>query len=53
MRANMATVVPAYADDRIRSRGGFVLVLTGTTVGPQVDMRSIGISVLAPTLGRQ
>ena len=39
-------VVAAYAGERMRSRGwgGVVLVVTGPTVGPQVHLRSIGIT---------
>jgi hypothetical protein len=47
--------VAAYAGERMRSRGwvGVALVVTGQTVGPQVHLRSIGITEPARTLGRQ
>ena len=53
IRPNIATVVAAYAGDRIRSRVGAVLVLTDETLGPHVHLRSIGISPPAAALGRQ
>jgi hypothetical protein len=47
--------VAAYAGARMRSRGwvGVALVVTGPTVGPQVHLRSIGITNRVRTLGRQ
>ena len=55
IRPNIATVVAAYAGERMRSRGwvGVALVVTGLTVGPQVHLRSIGITNRVRTLGRQ
>jgi hypothetical protein len=55
IRPNIATVVAAYAGERMRSRGWVrvVLVVTRLTVGPQVHLRAIGITDPVRTLGRQ